>query len=104
MSTMPIAATRRQPTATERDAPLPLWLVTWIGGACVVLILTFDSMVWDRVPVTFAQLAGPGTIELLKAAAALVAALTPLIVGTLTGVAKIVAAWKGKPAPDEPQQ
>ena len=93
-------------TPVAKDPPLPLWLTAWIGGACVVLILNFDSMVWDRVPITLAMVSPPGggvDAELVKALAALVAALTPLAVGlvsaTFAGVAKVILAWRGKADP-----
>lgn len=94
------AAAKRQPTITERAAPLPLWLITWIGGACTILILNFDSMVWDQVPVAFADLtpAGGLNLEYAKAIAMLISALTPLLIGLVTaswaGLAKVILAWR----------
>lgn len=106
MSTMISAATARHHT-DPAEYPMPLWLTAWIGATMLVLILNFDSIMWNRVPVTFAAL-GPAPVldmEQVKAVVMLVSALTPLVIGlvtaTFSGVAKVMLARRGKPtSPD----
>lgn len=94
------AAAKRQPTTIQKDPPLRLWLVSWVAGACTILILNFDSVMWCRVPVAFADLtpAGGLNLEYAKAIAMLISALTPLLIGLVTaswaGLAKVILAWR----------